>query len=134
VWKERRASCPQHLAKAIVDGAIRPCLGRRTKKREMLGEEQRDTSVLRANCSAAHPHDRTGAEQGVEVTRVVLLDASRQDPCLEIRRRDERAFELRDRVDERGLPALAGIDAVPGHREPAERILVDRLNLAAKTR
>src|SRR2546427_6749669 len=34
------------------------------------------------------------------------------------------------RSHERGLPALAGIDAVPGHREPAQRILVDRLNLA----
>src|SRR5207245_1990099 len=67
-------------------------------------------------------------------TRVVLVDASPQDPCREIRRSDERAFELRDRVEERSLPALAGIDAVPGHREPAERILVDRLNLAAKTR
>src|SRR2546428_11944670 len=82
--KERRASRLQHLAKAIVDGAVRPCLGSGAQKREMLGKEQCDTPVLRANCAAAHPHDRTGAEQGVEVTRVVLLDASRQDPCLEI--------------------------------------------------
>ena len=132
--KERRPPCLQDLAKAIVDRAVRAGLGGGAKKREMLGEKERDSSVLRAKRSAAHPHDRARAEESVKVSWVVFLDTGREDVRLEIRRGHERAFELRDRVEERGLPTLAGIDAVPRHRESTERVLIHRLDLTAKAR
>ena len=100
----------------------------------MLGEKEGDASVLRAEGAAAHPHDRPGTEEGVEVARVVFRDASGKDACLQIRRRHEGAFKLRDRVKKGGLSALGRIDAVPRDRESAERILLDGLDLAAEAR
>ena len=73
----------------------------------MLGQEKRDPTVLRAERGTAHPHDRAGAKERIEVAWIVFRHAGRQDARLEIRRRHECALELCDRVEERGLSALA---------------------------
>ena len=132
--EERRAARLQDLAEPIVDRAVWARLRCRPKETEVLGEEERDLSVLGTERAPAHPHDRAGPEERVEVTRIVFRDARRKDSRLEIRRRHERALELRDRVEERGLPTFGRIDAVPGHRESTERVLFNRLDLAAQSR
>ena len=132
--EERRAAGCEDLAQAIVDGSVGPRLGRRSEQREMLREEQRDLAVARPERAPAHPHELARCQQRVEVPRVVAPHARREDPRLEIRRRHERAFELRDRLEERGLAALGRVEAVPGRGEAAEGVLLDRLDLAAQTR
>src|SRR5690348_18077189 len=100
----------------------------------MLREEERDAAVLRTERAATHPHDLPRSEQRVEVARVVSLDARREDARLEVRRRDERALELGDRVEQRGLSLRRRVDAVPRDREASERVLLDRLDLAPQPR
>ena len=97
----------------------------------MFGEEQRDLSIARPERAAAHPHDLAGAEQRVQIARVVLRDAGGEDARLEIGRGNEGALQLLDGIKERGGSALGRLDPVPCDGEAREGFLLDRRDFAA---
>ena len=113
----------------------RPVVLRRARhQRRVLGQVQRDLAVARPDRAATGPDDRARGKQRVEVALVIARDPRREDPRFEIRRGDECALELRDRVEERGLAGARRVHAVPREREPRERDLFDRLDLFAQPR
>src|SRR5687768_12947199 len=114
--------------------ATRTVVARLGQEREVLGQEDPDLAVMRAAGTAAYPDRGPGCEQRIEVSFVVATDARGEDAGLEIGRRDERALELGDRVEESALAGPRGLEPVPGGREPCQRRLLDRLDLAAKAR
>jgi len=72
-----------------------------------------------------------GAEQRVQIARVVLRDAGGEDARLEIGRGNEGALQLLDGIEERGGSALGRLDPVPCDGEAREGFLLDRLDFAA---
>src|SRR5207248_9338763 len=93
-----------------------------------------DLAVARRDRAAADPDDGAGGEERVEVALVGGGDARGEDAHLEVRRGDERALELRDRVEQGRLAGARRLDAVPGEREARERDLLDGLDLFAQSR
>jgi hypothetical protein len=95
----------------------------------VVGEVQRDAAIALAERLDADPDDLAGRGDGIEIGGIVAIDARGENLGLENRRRERRALELFDGVEQRigALPPLD--DALPGGAEPAEHGLVDRFDL-----
>ena len=139
--EERRAAVAQQLEDrrlAFREVVVRPAAGlspdrlRRQQPRQMIGEVQRDAAVALAERLDADPDDFAGRRDRVEIGRIVAVDPRRQDLGLEDRRRQRRALQLLDRVEQRVGAAPPPDDPLPRRREPAEHRLIDRLDLVAQ--
>src|SRR5438874_11748401 len=100
----------------------------------MIGEIERDAAVALAERLDADPHHLAGCGDGVEVRWIVDVDPRRQNLRLENRRRERRALQLLDRVEQRVSAVTTPHDALPRRREAAEHGLIDRLDLVAQLR
>ena len=80
--------------------------GRRPQARQVISEIQRDAAIPFAQRLDADPDDFAGSHQRVEHRRLIVLDSRRQDFALEHGRRDCRALQLFDGV-EQWLEAMA---------------------------
>ena len=78
----------------------------------MIGEVQRDAAVALAERLDADPDDFAGRHDRVEIRRVVDVEARRQDLGLEDRRRQRRALQLLDGVEQR-VGAVPPLDDRP---------------------
>src|SRR5437762_5966217 len=125
--EEERAARRERFTDALMRRALVLRHGRH--QRRVLREIKGDLSVARADRPAADPDRGTGREERVKVALVVGGDARRENAHLEVRRGDERALELRDRIEQRRFAGARRLDAVPGEREARERNLLDRLDL-----
>jgi len=98
----------------------------------VIGQIQGEPPVAFAERLHAHPHHLAGGDDGVEVSRVVVLQPGRQDFSFEDRRRQRRSLELLDHVEQRvGADTLLH-EALPRDRESTQRCLVDRLHFLSE--
>ncbi len=108
---------------------------RRTKKVQMVGQEQRDPTVAFPQRFDADPHDLAGRDQSIEIRRRVALNARRQDLAFELGGGDWRSLKRFHGIEDRVEAATAWPgDGLPGQREPAQRALFDRLHLFSQPR
>ena len=118
--EERRAV----LAEVIDDGLLARLEvgkdGGAPQPREGVGEVQREPAVAIAERLDAAPDDFAGGGQRVEIGGVVALDARREDLALEDRRRQRRALQVLDRIEQRVEAGAPPDDALPGGEEARE--------------
>jgi len=117
---------------------------RRQQPREVVRQVQRDASVAIAERLDADPDDFARGRHRVEIGRLVRGDPRRQHFGLQRRRRDRRALQLLDDVEQRVRPPPTLGDprpvkpdpphALPRRREPPEDRLIDRLDLLSQLR
>ena len=107
---------------------------RRHEQRRLVAEHEPHATVAGAERARAHPHDLAGRAQRVEIGGPVLGQARRQHVGLEHRRRDRRARQHAEHVDDAVDAAPVRADAVPRRQEAGERAAVDGLDLLAQRR
>ncbi len=98
----------------------------------MIGQIQRDPAVALAERLDTNPDHFARCGHRVEIRRIVDVDPCRQDLGFQDRRRQRRALQLLDGVEQRvgAIPPLD--DPLPRRRETAEHRLIDRLDLVAQ--
>jgi hypothetical protein len=101
-----------------------------------VGEVERHPAVGAGQAPVPGPEDLAGGGQLGEVRRLVVHHPARQHQRLDGRRGDRAAGELLDGGEHAAgtaeSPAGPGRDALPRGQEPAERRLLDRLDLVAE--
>ena len=107
---------------------------RRPQQSQVVGQEQRQTTVAFAQGLEASPGDLAGRDEPIEIGGVVVLDARRQDLALKRRGDQRRALQLLDAVEQRVEAPTLARHALPGHRQPAQCFGLDRLDLLAQPR
>ena len=131
---ERRAALGQVRAQGDVQraGLVEPAVVGGQQQADLVAEEQAHPAVGGAERAGADPHHLAGGAQRVEVGRPVAAQAGRQDVGLEHRRRDRRALEDAEHLDQAVEARARPLDALPRGQEPGQGLGLDRLDLAAQ--
>ena len=131
---EHRPAALEHGADRLVDRLVGPVdlLPTRREQRQLVGEAEPHAPVVRADRAGADPHHLARRAQLVEQRRAVVGDTSGEHVALERRRDDRRAGEHAEGLDERLGAAPGGAHALPRRQERGQRLLLDRLDLAAQ--
>ena len=99
----------------------------RSQARQVIGEIQRHAPVAIAERLEADPHHFASRDHGIEVRRVVALEARGEGLGFEDRGRQGRTLQLLDHVQQGIGPASLALQSLPRHGKAPERRLFDRL-------
>ena len=89
--------------------------------RQVIGQVERQPSVAIADRLDAAPDDFARGAQRIEIGGLVALDARRQDLGFEDRRRQRRALQVLDRVEQRIEAGRRRTSALPAGQQAARR-------------